>query len=372
MRIALHTAFAASKKEPLAEMAGRVRKAFADAGLGEPAIRFSLTDAPEGGRVSALDRVIKRYPEMERFLKAGRGLTANLRMLSNVETGEALDYATLEAIAVGVPRSFPFPAIGLHFHAPPFGDRLIGLPAMGNSYPGVLITDNWWVTGRQRALSVYTVVEAEMTDKKLPPFPPSVDAVIKVLGKAKKTVQVNPLAPGGGLTISIPAENLEAVKTVNADYRDRIREIVAAAGMPHNLPPTAEALMQNLGVLAGPRKPALEAAFKPMGYSCTGGTGEFHLKRRTPGNLTVELALDVGTWSHMVIASFQVHGAGFRALLGIPVGPEAWGQYPIGDAVQWQKIVENLAAMVRELDRTFVPTIEQAAGPSPAWYQPSS
>ena len=46
------------------------------------------------------------------------------------------------------------------------------------------------------------------------------------------------------------------------------------------------------------------------------------------------------------------------------------GQHPIGDAAQWQKIVENLAAMVRELDRSFVPEIEQAAGPSPAWYQP--
>ncbi len=50
----------------------------------------------------------------------------------------------------------------------------------------------------------------------------------------------------------------------------------------------------------------------------------------------------------------------------------AYGQYPTGDAVQWQKIVENLAAMVRELDRSFVPEIEQAAGPSPAWYQPAS
>lgn len=47
------------------------------------------------------------------------------------------------------------------------------------------------------------------------------------------------------------------------------------------------------------------------------------------------------------------------------------GQYPIGDAAQWQKIVENLGAMVRELDRTFVPEIEQAAGPSPEWFQPA-
>jgi hypothetical protein len=34
---------------------------------------------------------------------------------------------------------------------------------------------------------------------------------------------------------------------------------------------------------------------------------------------------------------------------------------PIGDADRWQRIVENLAALVAELDRGFVPRIEAAA-----------
>jgi hypothetical protein len=162
------------------------------------------------------------------------------------------------------------------------------------------------------------------------------------------------------------------VKVIVADYRARIKEIVARAGLPHSFPPASEILLENSGALAGPRKPALETAFKPMGYSCRGGSGEFHLTRRTSGNLTVELYLDVGTWSHAVSAIFLVQGAGFKASLGIPVAPDAFGQYPIGDAAQWQKIVDNLVAMVRELDRSFVPEIEQAAGPSPAWYQSTS
>ncbi len=68
----------------------------------------------------------------------------------------------------------------------------------------------------------------------------------------------------------------------------------------------------------------------------------------------------------------MVQGAGFRASLAIQVTPQdaAGRRYPIGGDVQWRKIVENLAAMVRELDRSFVPEIEEAAGPSPAWYQP--
>ncbi|HLY43721.1 MAG TPA: hypothetical protein VKR52_21080 [Terracidiphilus sp.] len=374
MQIALHTPVAASKKEPLAEMAARVRKAFLDSGLGEPAVRFTFIDAP-GEKGVLIDRVLKRHPEMERFVTQRRLIPADpseRRMISNSTTGEPADYATLDAILAGVPRSYPFPAISLHFHAPQFGERLIGLPAVGHSLPGVLIRDNSWVNGRERHFDVYTVAEAETTDKKLPPNPPAIDAVIKACGKARKTEHVPIRAPGGGLVASIPPEKQDAVKSVQADYRERIGEIVAAANMPHTLPPTAEALTQNVGVLAGPRKPALEAAFKPMGYTCTGGSGQFHIKRRTSGNLVAELYLDVGTWSHLVMAIFVVQGAGFRAPLGIPVAPDAFGQYPIGDAAQWQKIVENLAAMVRELDRTFVPAIKQAAGPSPAWYEPPS
>jgi hypothetical protein len=237
-----------------------------------------------------------------------------------------------------------------------------------------MVTDNRWVSGRHRALSVYTVVEADDRDKNLPPNPEAVDAVIKACGKVRRTDQVHPLAPDGRTIVgSIPAANVEAANAITANYRSRIKEVVERAGLPHNLPPGSELRLQNPGVVAGPRKPALQAAFKPMGYSCRGGSGEFHLTRRTPGNLTIELYLDVGTWSHQVSAIFFAQGAGFKASLTVPVAPnEPAGQYPIGDAAQWQKIVENLAAMVRELDRSFVPEIEQAAGPSPAWYQPNS
>lgn len=369
MKVALNTVINASKKEPLAELADRVRQAFLDAGLSEPAVRFMLTDKPAGHSISVIDRVLKRHPQMERFLTDRKLMgSSSVRALSNVTTGDPAEYSMLQAILLGVPRSYPFPAVSLHFYTPDFGERTIGLPASGHSLPGVIITDNWWVTGRQRMLSAHTVVDVSETDSKLPPNPQTVDAVINACGKAKKTAQVRIPAPGGGLVTSIPRENAEAVKAITDDYRARIREVVESAQLPHHLPPAAEA--RDSGVLAGPRKPALVAAFSPMGYSCKGGTGEFHLTRRTAGNLTVDLHLDVGTWSHSVTAIFMIYGAGFRATLVIPAAPGVYGQYPIGDAAQWQKIVENLAAMVQELDRTFVPAIEQAAGPSPAWYQP--
>lgn len=373
MRVATLTTFASSKKEPLAEMMDRVRQAFLHVGLGEPVIRFTLVGNSVTKGLSSIDRVLKRHPEMERFLTNVALIpgTSESRIISNAATGEPAEYATLQTITAGVPRSYPFGGVMLHFHAPEFGERLIGLPRFGNSLPGVWMIDNKWATGRHRALSVYTVVDAQFTDKKLPPNPAAVDALIKACGKITRTEQVPIRGPSGAIEPSISPANAEAVKAIVADYRARFIEIVERAGLPHSLPPVAESRAENLGVLAGPRKPALEVAFKPMGYSCRGGSGQFHLTRRTAGNLTVELHLDVGTWSHSVSAIFMVHGAGFKATMPVPLASGITAQYPIGDAAQWQKIVENLAAMVRFLDRTFVSEIEQAAGPSPAWYKPS-
>jgi hypothetical protein len=376
MRVATNYTLAASKKEPLAELMGRIRQAFLDAGQPEPTIRFTLMGEGRVEGYSPIDRVLKRHPEMKRFETFTKllGSPTESRLLTNAASGQAADYSTLLAIAGGVPRSYPLSAVVLHFHAPAFGERLTGLPKFGDSFPGVMITDNRWISGRHRVLSVYTVVEADEGDKKLPPNPEPVDAVIKVLGKVERTDQVHVLAQDGRTIVgSIPPEKVEAVKAIVVDYRARLREIVELAGLPHNLPPAAEIRLQDGGGRAGPLKPTLEAAFKPMGYGCRGGSGQFHLTRRTSGNLTVELYLDVGTWSHSVSAIFMVKGAGFKASLIIPVTPlDGPGQYPIGDAIQWQKIVENLAAMVRELDGAFVPEVEKAAGPTPAWYQPSS
>ena len=85
----------------------------------------------------------------------------------------------------------------------------------------------------------------------------------------------------------------------------------------------------------------------------------------------MEINLDVGSWSHSVTAGFEVQGLGFTARLALPVSKRAGGgQYQIGGAERWQQIVDNLAALVAELDRSFVPAVEAASGPSPEWYTP--
>jgi hypothetical protein len=100
----------------------------------------------------------------------------------------------------------------------------------------------------------------------------------------------------------------------------------------------------------------------------------------------VKLTLDVGTWSNSLTAFMQVQGLlggqGFKATLSLPAsrravrglvhGLELPAQFPIGGPDRWRRIVENLAALVAELDRTFVPEIEAITGPSPQWFQADS
>ena len=91
-----------------------------------------------------------------------------------------------------------------------------------------------------------------------------------------------------------------------------------------------------------------------MGYGCRGESGTFALRRRTAGNLTVEVFLDVGTWSRSVTAFLTVTGLGFGARLPLPVAKRAIGRRPVsrsGMPRRWQKIVDNLAALVAELDK---------------------
>ena len=258
MRVALLTTFAASKKEPLGTMMSRVHQAFLDAGLDEPAIRFNLSDHMVSGFTSSVDRVLKRYPELHRFV-TDAALAPGIpgaRRISNgplsPAAGEAIPYQTLEAIAAGVPRSFPFHSVVIHFVSGAFGAMDTVTPLSAHLLPGVLLSDSWWVNGRVRSLSACTVVDAEPSAKQLPALPAQVAAVFAACGKVKKTVQA-PLpgqaeaaaavavrTPVGTSMPSARPEAAGAVQQVVADYRARMPEIVARAALPHDLPPQGE------------------------------------------------------------------------------------------------------------------------------------
>ncbi|MGE0601774.1 MAG: hypothetical protein AB7J35_19865 [Dehalococcoidia bacterium] len=380
MRVALVSNYRASRKEPLADLLGRIHDGFLAAGEGEPTLEFTFADGPLPGGVSSVDRVVKRFPALAAAVTNEPGLPGGpaVRKLSNRgAAGPSVGFGTILEIARGVPRSFPFHAISLNLHSAGFGETVATPGPAGSMTPGVLIGDSWWVNGRTRSLMSVVVVEVEVAGKKLPPLPDGIAAVLAECGKPKTTTQV-PLGTPPFTPVAAPAPDVPdpamaaAVADIVRDFRARMPEILASAGLPHELPPLAEALQTRSRQTSGPKKPALDAAFRPMGYSVKGGSGTFTLRRRTRANHTIEISMDVGTWSNSFTGSYAVHGLGFGALVPLPVAAGAFGapQYPIGDDAGWRQIVDNLAALVAELDRSFVPAVEQAAGPSPDWFDP--
>jgi hypothetical protein len=382
MHVALLTTFVVNKKEPLAALLERIHAAFRASGLDEPSIFFTLADGPIPGGVSAVERLIKKHPEFARFTGERSPLPNSLpvRHVSNrpdsAGAGQSIPFSTLLTVAAGVPRSLPFHNVSIQFQAPAFGVQFPP-PHIAPIDPGVMVTDSWWVNGRDRGVRALTSVEADPAGKALPPLPERVAAVLAACGKIKSTVQV-PLAGGDAPTAPprfarVAPDAAKAVSDVIRDYQARLAEVVERANPPHDLPPALEALQTiNIAATTGPKKPVLVRAFKPMGYDCQAERGTFTLRRRTAGNLTVQIDLDVGTWSKSLHGSFSVKGIGFSARLRLPVSKRALEgmQYRIGDAEHWQMLVDNMAAIVAELDRTFVPAIEAAAGPAPEWFTP--
>ena len=164
MRVALITTFAASRKEPLVAMMDRVYQGFADSGLPEPFIRFNFGDGLIGSGVSIVDRVLKRHPGLARFVTEAAPMPGipGARRISNEPVspgaGDVVPYSTLQAIAAGVPRSFPFHSVAIHFHSPEFGEVMPTPTHAAEMMSGVLLADSWWVNGRNRSLSACMVV----------------------------------------------------------------------------------------------------------------------------------------------------------------------------------------------------------------------
>jgi hypothetical protein len=373
MQVAVQLEFKADRKEPLGDVVRRVAALFASSGL-EPALEASFSDGPAGLRsTSAVDRAIKKHPHLAALERNDSpqlqaGLPA-IRRLTNAGSTAPFELADVIALADGVPRSLPFHAVNVGFGHADFGTVVFPFGLAPRA--GVAVSDGWWVNGRMRSLTAFYSVEGTPASKKLPDPPAAIAAILTGLGKPRKTAQF--VAPE---TVASPEQgtpiprDASLVMPILAKYRKDMTALVARAGLPFDLPPAADARVSSRGA-SGPLKPTLVEAFRPRGYDCRGESGMFTLRRRTATNHIVDVELDVGTWSRSVTFMFSVRGPGFNATLSPPVTARGESrQYPIGDTANWQQIVANISAIVDELSRTFVPEIEAAVGPAPAWFEP--
>src|SRR4029434_10322351 len=107
MHVALMTTFAVTKKEPLAVLLERIHAAVLTAGPGEPSILFTFSDSPVPTASTAIDRLLKKYPEFARFTgeRSVAPNTPSIRQVSNRPgspcAGESVPFSTLLAVAAG-------------------------------------------------------------------------------------------------------------------------------------------------------------------------------------------------------------------------------------------------------------------------------
>jgi hypothetical protein len=298
-----------------------------------------------------------------------------VRRLTNVGSPAPFPLADVIALADGVPRSLPFHAVHVSLRHAEFGS--VALPFGLAPKSGVDVSDGWSPGGRARSVQALYSLDGAADSKKLPDPPAAVAAILAGLGKQRTTAQfVEPET----FAASIPAladfaptplpGEVAIVNPILLKYKKDLPSIVERIGLPHDLPAGPDVRFAAIGA-SGPLKPTLVAAFKPRGYDCRGDSGVFTLRRRTATNHFVVIELDVGTWSRSVSFAFYVRGPVFIASLHPPVAPrDGSHQYPIGDTANWERIVANIAAIVDELERTFVAEITSAVQPAPAWFDP--
>ncbi len=372
MHLAIISTFAVDRKAPLADVVGWLHAAFGAAML-EPALDLTLLDGPVTGKAVAVDRVVKTLPALAPFVRVRAEGTGRAGALVLETKGAPLTLAAVQEIAAGVPRRFAVQAFVLRYGAEGFGPA-VPLPGVASALaPGLTLRDDWWVNGRQRSLTAVVVLEADPDESALPPLPAPIAALLGACGKVTGTRQI--AVPDASAPPVLPqplSPQAQAAKAIVADYRARIAEIVSAAALPHALPPPAPGVIE--AAATGPKQPVLQKAFSPLGYECRSGSGCYTLSRRTASNLTVQVYIDVGTWNRSALAQLRLRGLGFAAALPLPVSAAALQirQYRIAGPETWQQIVDNLAVLVAYLDRTLVPAVEAAAGPSPDWYRPEA
>ena len=170
---------------------------FSGAGMGEPVIRFNFGDTQFSSSVSAVDRVLKRHPELKRFVTTAvhdathSGSTADYqRSLFRRQPVKPCPSRRSTRLPPEFPDLFPFHDIAIHFHSPEFGELIPAGTRSPEMTCGILVGDSWWVNGRNRSLSARACSWRPTPPARNWPSPPAaVATVLSALGKARRTVQ---------------------------------------------------------------------------------------------------------------------------------------------------------------------------------------
>jgi hypothetical protein len=381
MKLYMRQEYRATRKEPFGAMLRRIYEGLGQGGA-TVQYRFTFSDHLVPGMVSSVARAVKKFPHLAPLVTT-EPVAPILKAKEPDKVGPPaiigdatrLEFAQLAEVADGLPRSLPFRLADVRFYTDEFGKAPAKVASeraevdallKGHFSTGMRASDTWWVNGRNRHLGAAYVVEVAERTRKVPLPDGALGAFLATLGKGRTVAQfpIEESDEGEKVVVKGKAQAPPELVALAERLKARIPELIAGARMPHAI---ESARAEHA---TSPLKPALEKHFKPMGYATKGGSGIFTMRRRTAGNHVVEVSLDVGTWSRHLTGHFHVYMPEFQIRLPMPAAAELHAmQCDIGDAERWEKLVENMAAFTRHLDREVVPEVEKVAGPAPAWFE---
>jgi hypothetical protein len=407
MYAAIFTEIKADWREPYADLVERIQNACERGEMLRPKLGFYLSDSPLA-KFSSVERVVKRHPELSIFVRDETGpngaATSTLTSFAMaIESMESLRPAVLKSIVSGIPKAYPFWEATFEFFPRSGASSILLSPyestrspvqlgqfasrvplALSRSVrqkgtlfaPSLFVSDSWGRSHRNRSAIAITVQDIKLTENARKHSQESLRSISSVCGKLLKPTIIPLLrleTPAEFETARPTEQYLKVVADLIDDIEGNKERLVRQAKLPHDLPSAIMARKDTPAVLSsGAKRPDLISVFRPLGYSCKGGRGEFWLRKRTAKGLVLELYLDVGTWSDSLTAVYHVFGLGFRASLRLPLSMQELScrQYPIGDLTRWRQLVENLAALVIELEQTLIPTFDAISEPLPTWFEP--
>lgn len=395
MRVFKQFDYIITKKETPQVLLSNVKNALHDLEWAGGPIIFYLSNSAFRTGVSSVARAVKNIPILGKFEfkrpHVHGEVTLEYSVLSNLPSGwdeentnevyDSLDINTVEEIFNGIPRSYPFHEAVVVFDQINWMKCGIG-PAIplvqipgkkpyvwlgGYLSPSIILKSNWWVNGRENSLlATIEVQPPEPSQEKLTELGKNVLDILNKLGKIKRTELV--AVPDEAEAIFLHDVRNRA-ETVISTIKDNYNNIFSQVDLPYELP-NPKSLNGTFDPLSP--KTVINKYFKAEGYkdySNKSVRGCYFLAKRTAMNNQICLQFDFAPMARMLSSTMQVKGPLWKWGITINFSPHCATQFPIDSEEILDKVIANAVKIVKYMEQTMVPRLEEIYGSAPKWYE---
>lgn len=347
----------------------RIEGAVARGGSDTHHIAFLFLDAVLRRQKSALEYLVKCYPVFEVFRTTAALLP---QRETPMVTGEGVPAETLLEVARGIPRRFPFGTATFAWRDVAALDFTPGLPAPDNTaanlyariagrvgMPGITLVSTWGVPKRSLDLTAVVRLSSENGEGKKPQLPQATRSLLDAIGRFRSDDVF--AVPDPGETLEVKAE---LSRVDDAFKRGRALLMQRLPALPlQALEPRARDVSSSFESPGSVKEPLMQA-LAPLGYAPArgGGAGAMHFAKHTAEGHQLRVTVDRGTWANHFLGRFEIRSERWIRAMSIPLAPGDFpGQaYDLRDEHQIQRLCENLATVVAEIERVVYPPVRDA------------